>query len=111
MADFAAILPQADRLAPTLWSPRLPTQLDIAMAGKITDDLAAILAEAKVPADFQEWLVTPGVGILDPGSLGLASPKEVDVSVRIVELAKAGGVKTDTLAVQISILKAWHLCR
>ena len=61
------------------------------MSAKMNEGLAAIVEEARVSADFREWMVSPEVLLLDPVSFGLAAPKEEDIQARITEVAKAAG--------------------
>ena len=70
---------------------------------------AQMLSAVNAPQDFVAWLQK--VLIHDAESFAFIATTEGDVQKDIVEVAKAEGVKLESLAEKVAIKKLWAMCR
>ena len=95
-------------------SPRiLPslTSLLCKMAGvtELTGALKSILARVDTPQEFEEWLKLEN--LLHPMDLYRLAADEAQVDEKIIQACKQSVPSVSELSVEVSIRKAWWLCR
>ena len=68
-----------------------------------------LIDQVSVASDFLDFLIKQKV--FDEGALGLAAASEADIKTDLVDVAKAAGVKFESIGDVIQVKKLWSLCR